>query len=242
MKRLKFSAFALLAMFALTMSSCLHIIEEITVKKGGGGTYKFTLDMSEVKGMMEMMKGMAPDSTSAEGGIGGGDNSMGQMGEELTNVAKSLEGTPGLTNVKEIKDTASFIFGYSFDFQDAAALNKALKIVNKEKFDSKTEEFFKIDGKKFERLAVGDFGAELKKQMSEAGGEEGGDEQMDMVKMFFADMSYKQVYTFERDVKKSSNDLSEISADGKTVTIVLKPFDEEQAKKNPSVATEIKLK
>jgi hypothetical protein len=60
--------------------------------------------------------------------------------------------------------------------------------------------------------------------------------------MFFADMTYKQIYHFEKDVKKSSNELSEISEDTKTVTISQKPFDEEQAKKNIGVATVIKLK
>lgn len=239
MRQFKFSAVALAALFALTLSSCLHIVEEVTVRKNGSGNYKLMLDMSEMKGMLDMMKSMAPDSLQA--GAAGSDGSMNQMGEELTRVAQSLEGTPGLSNIVEIKDTANFQFGYSFDFQDAAALNKALKIINKEKFDSKADEVFVIDGKTFERSTAGDFGAEIKKQLAESG-EEGAGEQMDMVKMFFADMSYKQVYHFERAVKKSSNELSEVSEDGQTVTITIKPFDEEQAKKNPSVATKVKLK
>ena len=67
--------------------------------------------------------------------------------------------------------------------------------------------------------------------------------QMDMMKMFFADMSYKQVYHFpDRKVKSSTNKLGEITDDGHTVTYTIKPFDEEQQKKKVSVATKVKLK
>lgn len=245
MKKFKFPALILLAMATLTLSSCLHILEEVTVKSNGSGSYSMTLDMSEMKGMMDMMKGMVPDSLSTDSLGGGGavaedSNPMSQMGAELTNVAKSLEGVKGLTNIHEINDTSAFKFGYSFDFENVEALNKALQIVAKEKFDSKNPETFQLEKKKFTRLSSGNFGEEIKKQLSE--GEEGGEEQMEMVKMFFTDMTYKQVYHFEKKVKNSSNKLSEVSEDGQTVTIVIKPFDEEQAKLSPTVATEIKLK
>ncbi len=39
-----------------------------------------------------------------------------------------------------------------------------------------------------------------------------------------------------------TNDLAEVSSDKHSMTITLKPFDEEQAKKKATVATEIKLK
>ena len=97
-----------------------------------------------------------------------------------------------------------------------------------------------LKGKKFTRLAVGNLGDEIKKAMSD--GEEG-EEGMDMVKMFFSDMTYKQVYHFpDRTIKKSSNDLSEISDGNHTLTITIKPFDEEQMNKDVSVGTVVKLK
>lgn len=64
-----------------------------------------------------------------------------------------------------------------------------------------------------------------------------------MVKMFFSDMTYQQVYQFpDMVVKKSSNKLSEISNNGHTLSITLKPFDEEQQKQKVGVATLVKLK
>ena len=245
----------LFAVGSMALTGCLHIVEEVSFNKSGAGTYQLTLDMSELKGMMDMMKNMAPDSSATDSTglgdmMGGGalpDNSMSQLGEELTGVAKSLKGIPGISNIQEMNDTTELKFGYSFDFTNVEALNKAMKIINKEKYDAKAEEVFKYDGKNFERLGAGDMGAELKKALSESGAggeeEEGAEGMGDMMKMFFSDMSYKQIYRFsDRTIKKSSNEQSEIGDEGHTLTISLKPFDEEQQKKKITVATVVKLK
>lgn len=253
MKNLRNLFLAVLAMVSMTLTSCLHILEEVTFKDKGNGSYAMTLDMSEMKGMMDMMKGMAGDSLGADStAILGGepveaapavDNSMSQMGEQLSSVAASLKDVQGITNVVEVNDTSNLKFGYTFDFVDVAALNRALKIINKDKYDSKTDEIFKFSGKNFERLPVGDLGEEIKKALAEGGEEEGGEESMDMMKMMFGDMSYTQVYHFpDREIKKSENSLAELSDNNHTMSIVIKPFDEEQQKLKPSVATSAKLK
>lgn len=252
MKNFQKSVLALLAVGALTLSSCLHILEEVTFRDSGKGSYKMMMDMSEVKGMMEMMKGMAPTDSTGNGGMempGAGGSEMSQMGKGLSDVAASLKNVQGITNVVETNDTTDFKFGYTFDFADVTALNRALKVINKEKYQSKDEEMYKFTGKSFERLGAGDIGEEMKKAMSEnsgaeEGGEEGGGEMgMDMIKNFFADMSYKQIYHFpDREIKKQDNALGEISEDKHTLTITLKPFDEEQQKKKVTVATAVKLK
>lgn len=246
MKNFKNLFLAVLAIGSMALTGCLHILEEVTFKDNGSGTYKMTLDMSEIKGMMDMFKGMQTDSLSGDSsGVSmdaAGDNGMSEMGVQLSSVAQTLKGVEGLSNVTEINDTASFSFGYSFDFANVAALNKAMKVINKEKYDSKVEEVFKFNGKNFERLAAGDLGAEIKKALAESEDAEA-EANMDMIKTFFADMTYKQVYHFpDRAVKKSTNELSEITDDGHTLTIALKPFDEEQEKKKVSVGTAAKLK
>lgn len=249
MKNFKNLFLLVLAVGSMSLTSCLHILEEVTVKKDGSGTYKMTLDMSEIKSMMEMFKGMAPDSLSGDStGVDmaaeGGDNGMSEMGQQLSGVASSLKGVSGLSSITEINDTTSFNFGYSFEFANVDALNKAMKVINKEKYDAKVDEVFKFNGKSFERLATGDLGEEIKKALAENEGEdadaEGG---MEMMKNFFTDMTYKQVYHFpDREVKKSSNSLSELSDNGHTLTITLKPFDEEQQKQKVNVGTVVKLK
>jgi hypothetical protein len=265
MKNLKkIYGFALLAGM-LTLTSCLNILEEVTFKKSGAGTYSMIMDMSEMKSMMDMFKNMSPDKEAAnpsesvtgeEKDIDAADvptesseeapaaeespADMSKMGEQLTGgVAKSLQGVAGISNVVEINDTSAFKFGYTFDFANVEALNKAIKIINKEKYDAKAEETFRFNGKKFERLGAANIGEELKKALSE--GDEDG--QMEMMKSFFADMSYTQIYRFpDRTVKKSTNELSELSDGGHTLTIKIKPFSEEEKMKKANVATSAKLK
>lgn len=234
----------LFAIGVLTLTSCLHIVEEVTFRNDKTGTYKMTIDMSEIKSMMDALKDVGEDSTATEEASGeedSGDTDMGDLGEELSGVAKSLRGVAGISNIKEMNDTSTYIFGYSFDFANVEALNKAMKIINKEKYDTNADEVFKFNGKSFERMSVGDIGGELKKALMENEDEDA--ENMEMMKMFFADMDYKQVYNFpDRMVKKSTNTLSEVSPDGHSVTITLKPFDEEQAKQKAGVGTKVKLK
>lgn len=259
MKNLKNLLLATLVLGATALTGCLHIIEEATFYKNGSGSYKMTFDMSELKGMMDMMKGMGENSGMEEPGDSseisdGGDflpppdaaedeNPMGGLGEQFKGVSDLLNNLDGISNIIEINDTSTLNFGYSFDFANIDALNRALKIVGKDKFQTKTEETFKLKGKRFERLNAGDMSAEIKKAMSDGEDvdEDGG--QADMMKMFLADMSYKQIYHFpDRKVKKSNNKLGQVDNDGHSLTIVLKPFNEEQQKQKASVATKVKLK
>jgi hypothetical protein len=252
MTNLKKLFFAALTIGSMALTGCLHIVEDVTFRNKGNGTYKMTIDMGELKGMMDMFKGMKPDSMATDSAgsalgmgmpdLGGDGNPMSQLGKEMTGVAATLKNIDGLSNIVEIADSNNFQFGYSFDFADVAALNRALKVVNKEKYDSKAEETFKFDGKSFERLGVGDIGAEMQKAMGEGG--EGADEQTaDMMKMFLGDMSYETIYRFpDRTIKKNSNELAELSDENHTLKIKLKPFDEEQQKKKAGIATVLKLK
>lgn len=272
MKNLKIFSFFSLITCSLLLSGCLNILEEITFKKDGSGTYALTLDMGEMKSMMDMFKNMAPgaDSTGTTAGEDGKDlnaddiqnkdsetptgdepaaevppSDMSQIGEQLTGgIAKSLKGVPGISNIVEVNDTAAFKFGYTFEFANVEALNKAIKIINKEKYDAKADETYKFSKKKFERLSAGNIGEELKKALSEGGDEDSGEEgSMDMLKSFFADMTYTQVYHFpDKKVKSSSNSLSTLSDENHTVTIVQKPFSEDQAMKKAGITTSVKLK
>jgi hypothetical protein len=279
MKNLKNLPLLILLMASMCFTSCLHIIEEVTFKKNGSGSYNMTIDMSEFKGMMDMLKTMnTGDSTATEGDVtwenvgeidtnvqyvppvaveetdapppppeevpvedASTGNQMAEMGEQLAGgIISALRGVPGISNVVETQDTTNFKFGYSFDFANVDALNKALKIIGKEKYDTNAAKTFAYSGKKFERLAVGNIGEEMKNALSEGGdeAEEGGAE---MLKAILGDMSYTQIYHFpDRVVKKTSNSLSELSDGGHTLTIKQKVFDEEQAK--AGIATKVKLK
>lgn len=237
MKKLQYALPALLLSATLFFAGCLHVEEQVSFLKNGSGSYGITLDMSEMKGMMDMVKSMADDPSAGEMG-GSGDFS--QLGQQLSTVKASIEGIQGISNVRETNDTAAFKFGYTFDFANVDALNRALRIINKEKYDSKSGAIFAYTGKDFERFSAGDIGEEIKKAMSESEDE---DQSMEMVKMFFNDMSYKTIYHFpDQAIKKNSNPIGSVSADGHTLTVELKPFDPAQQNQKAGVATKIKLK
>ena len=251
---------AALIVAATTLTGCLNILEEVTFSKNGSGTYSMMVDMSAAKDMIEMMKGMTegqdtggsigefnpedensvpPAPTAAEPAPG---NDFSQMGDAISGgINEALKGVNGISNVVQVTDTVNFKFGYHFDFASVEALNKAIKIINKEKYDAKADETFRFNGKKFERIGAANIGEELKKAMS--GEEEGENDEMAMVKTFFSDMTYTQVYKFkDNTVKKSSNGLSQISDAGHTLTITTKPFSEDPEMMKAGIATEAKLK
>jgi hypothetical protein len=253
MKNIKNLLLTALAIGSVALTGCLHIIEEVTFKEKGNGHYAMTIDMSELKSMMDMLKAIAPDSTDSETpDPEAEENSVPELGKEIGDLAYALKSVEGISNVKPLNDTSTYRFGYSFDFASVAALNRALEAINKEKggighvsdFQSKSaaKEFFKFDSKTFTRLPNGDMGAEMKEAMMEDD-EETDEETKEMMLMMFAEMTYKQIYHFpDNEIKKSSNELTELSDNNRTMTIVLKPFNEEQSAKKASVAAEVKLK
>lgn len=249
MKKFKNLFLLLLAVGSLSLTGCLHIVEELTMRNNGSGSYKLTFDLSEMKDMLDMVKSMAADSTGQAPAEGMGElgNPMSMMGmkSESMELMNALKALPGVSNVAESNDTVKLVSSFSFDFADAAALNRALHAIYKDRFDKKIEDPYKNSKKKFERFATADLGTLFRTTFDEAAdaSEAEGEGMGDMASMFFSSMTYKQVYNFpDRTVKKSTNPLSEISADGHTVTIEIKPFDTEQQKQNPSVATVVSLK
>lgn len=266
--------FFLLALVTLSLTSCLDITEEVTYRDNGSGSYTMKMDMSQLKGMLDMFKNMgdqggaeAPDregvvsdmEPAVEGDkkpateeeenehVPGGAEEMGagmpgvgdlgKMGEEFSKSIDNVKKVKGVKNAVSINDTTNLVFGYTFDFDNVEALNGAINAMNKDKFEGKPGNTFVASKKSFERTKANDLGALIAQAMSES---DEGAEGMDMIKMFFGDMKYKQIYRFDRKVKKSANSIAEISADGKTVTLVSKPFGDSENGK--TVANVLKLK
>jgi hypothetical protein len=265
--------FAILAIVAIGLTGCLDITEEVTYKGDGSGSYTMKMDMSQMKGMMDMMKNMGgdvgKDAAGQEGVVSdmepvegekseevkegsevkeekdgsplGGDmpgaGDLTKMGEEFTKSIEGIQKMKGVKSAVAINDTTNLVYGYTFEFDNIETLNKAINTLNKDKFEGKGGNTFVATKKSFERTSANDLGGLISQAMNE--GEEGM-EGMDMLKMFFGEMKYKQIYHFDKKVKKSSNSEAEISADGKTVTLIAKPFSDSQ--KSKSIVNALKLK
>lgn len=199
-----------------------------------GGEKPAVVEVEEVKEVAPAPESDAPDAAPEESNPAA---SIAQLGEEFDKSLLSLKKIKGIKNTKSLNDTAALVFGYSFDFDNVESLNKAVDAMNKDKFEGKASPAFVATKKSFERTSAYDMGALISQAMSES---DEAAESMDMIKMFFGDMKYKQIYHFDKKVKKSGNSEAVISPDGKTVTLTAKPFGDNDKLKG--VANVLKLK
>ncbi len=213
----------IVSLFVFT--GCIDFLEDITYHRNGSGSYKFTMDASAIG---ELVKGMG-DEAKPEG-MGG----IGDMGKAFEEMEDKLKNVPGISNFKSLSDTINYLFGFSYDFKNATALNAAMQ-----QQDPKESVQTMFSGKK-RKLARSNNGGMADVFKNELSGE--GDENMEMAKGFLEDMKLRTVYHFDRKVKSSSNENSLISQDKKEVTIDYYFFKPELNKGDEGIGTTIKLK
>ena len=232
-KTLIIGLFAFVSMFLF--SGCIDFLEDITYHRDGSGTYKFTMDMGAIKSMIDGLGDLGDkdkdedDSTSPDK-----KDPTSDINEKFDELKTKLQDIEGISHFESINDTANYVFGFSFDFKNLAALDKALHKQN-DKLATSTVLF---SGKKrlLSRSNKGSLAESFQKEMM------GDDEDSEMAKAMFEDMKMRTVYHFDRKVKSSSNPNSLISADYKTVTLDYYPLKPEMNKGNMGVGTTIKLK
>ncbi len=225
-KNLIIGLFAFVSLFIFT--GCIDFLEEITYHRNGSGTYQFTVDMGEVKSLLDGLGG--DDSKDKE-------DPMKDMSEKFDDLQTKLEKIQGISNFKHINDTSTFVFGFSFDFKNAEALDQALHQQD-EKLAASTK-IFSGSKRLFSRSNEGSMAESMKEALA---GDDAKEEDVAMIKSMFEDTKLRTVYHFDRRVKSSSNENSMISADKKSVTLDYYFFKPELNKGNDGVGTVIKLK
>jgi hypothetical protein len=214
-------SFILIFVLAIITSSCLDMVEEITLNRDGSGSYSMSIDMSE---MMTMMKGlMSSEEENNE------TNFSGSMDSTMQELAATLRDMQGISNVAH--QTENFKFKISYDFADIEALNEAAQnnalssggMGQGEMMDGMmpTNPAYEWTKKTFERIDpptedLLDQASSEDDEMAQA---------MEMAKMFMGSASYKSIYHFPGKIKKMENDDARISADKKTATLEVKLLD-----------------
>lgn len=248
MKNHRFLVVTLLLGAVFSLSSCLHIIEEFTIKKDGSGSYKFKIDASEVKKMVGAMDRKAKETPSQEF-----DQEVSVQpdtvkdGKDIHRAVQMLKTQAGISHVEALEDSINYITGYAFDFDQVDNLEKALLSGPAEvTMGLWTEETrLKLEKKAFKRIYGADSFREmfidlLKNKKEEEGEDTAGME--GIMRMMLGSLSFKQVYYFPDQKIKGCNDpRGKISADKHTVTIYDKPFSEEDSKKK-KVPEELKIR
>ncbi len=246
MNRLRKNALiGLLLLFTVVFNGCIDVVEEIVFKKDGSGNYVMNFDMSK---MMSMLGGM--DIGSMLGGEEGEaapkdpqekkdpivvdttisfKSMIAERGMELDRadlwekvvMKMKMDQTKGIMRMK-----------IAFDFDNAEDINYIQSNLGKLSQDEGGASGVapgldglmgmmntgtdKIAFKKrtFTRSST-------PKEKSEKSENDEMAQQMEMMKMFMADASYKTIYRFPRRVKSVSNKNSKIADDKKTVVTEL---------------------
>lgn len=117
--RLKTKTFALLGLVCVlpTTTSCINLLERIFFNSNGGGTYSFTIDMSEMKSMVMMMG----EEMSTE-------DLLKELDIDNTDADEKLKSIDGISNVAITFDSVRFAVGLKFDFDNLSALNQGISI------------------------------------------------------------------------------------------------------------------
>ncbi len=205
---MKFLLRILVLLSVVITPSCLEMVEEISLEKNGSGNYSMAVDMSQ---MMEMLSGLMGDTDDPT------TDAFAQMDSAIQETVKKLRQIEGISNVSH--QSEGYRFSVNYSFSSVEALNQAN--LNE---DNESAAMLGMSGSNYS-LAKRVFSRQsvpISDMLGEMDDEEG---MMDMVKMFMADASYKQIYHMPGQVKSAANDNSEISSDKRTVTTEIPLLD-----------------
>jgi hypothetical protein len=124
----KLIPFTFLILFAL--SSCIEIIDDLSLKSDGSGTFKYSVNLSSSK--IKVNSILALDSID-----GKKVPSIDDIKQKIDQFIKTLDAQNGISNVKVEENYAEFIFKFQCDFTSVLTLQEGLKqsivILSKEK-------------------------------------------------------------------------------------------------------------
>ena len=195
MKKVLFFSF-----LAIFFTSCFEIVEEVDMKADGSGKMIVTVNMSESK---EDLKGYM-DSGEVNG-MNLPDQK--ELNNYLKQIEQTLESVNGMSNADAKADFNEFIFTFAADFTSVKAMNIAVNKLTKEL----SRGMISIDNKY--EYANGKFVRSFGTMLSAEDYEK-----LPMMQRFVLESARMvSIYTFNKSVKKMSNQNAELLAGDKVV-------------------------
>lgn len=206
MRNLKLTSLTLVIF--LLLQSCVQIFDEIIVHNDGSGTYKYTVNLSASK--IKINSVLALDSID-----GKRVPKIPEVKEKIALYIKKLEAKDGISNVKVEANYVDFIFKFSCDFTNVAALQEGIREVVKDEVKDKndpllTDTWLSWDGKTLTR-SIPSFAIPLSKLKVE--------DQEALKKG-----KYISVARFDKEVIKSENSQAIISPTKKAVKLEVSAY------------------
>ena len=184
---------ASLLLSALFLQSCIEISEKLSVLRDGSGSYELTIDMSEMKEMIDAMGGMDENAESP----------LAEMEKNYTPIMEELKTLEGISNVEVITDESTYIITTRFDFASQEALNNGMVIVLEDSTDAdQVDSYYILRRRAFIRTPEHNILIQLKEALSS----EMQNQEMDMGQLF-SDVTYVNEIEFpDRKVRRTTSD------------------------------------
>lgn len=193
--------YILLIIISLIQFSCFEVVEEVSLKKDGSGSFKYTVNFSQssskIKALMmldEVEGHKVPTEQKIE--------------SEFDKICELSKKVIGISNVTKSTDFYNYIFEYNCDFQKVENLNTILDSLSHkaESLDYEKTEYFSYskDKKVFSRTGD-DVLKKLYDKMSES------------QRGIFVGAQYTGLYRFEEEVESVNEEKAIVSVNKKAV-------------------------
>jgi hypothetical protein len=189
--------------------SCVDIVDDISIKSDGTGTFKYSVNLSGSRVKVNSI--LALDSLD-----GKKVPSIPEIKEKINRYKEILSQKEGISNVKVESDFTNFIFKFQCDFTSVVHLQKALKEFVLEESKNKTIKDLETNWLIWEMNKLSrsvpsmttDFTSKLKKEDAEA----------------LKRGNYMSISRFDKTIEKVDNPAALISANKQAVMIKSTPY------------------
>jgi len=193
----------LIIILSVTLTSCIEIIEEITLNKDQSGSISYSLETNELGYLLNNFTNLFDVSI---------ENHLKDKFEEL---ASGLKNKQGINNVDLSIDKRSGSYGLMCDFSNSKDFNSALYEIFGYKKNLFTPGYIKVSKHKFKRI---NFAPWVKKYFEKEDIQIPAEEVLEMI-------TYKTIINLPDEVKSVKNKTTKLSNNRKTVTQSYKAID-----------------
>lgn len=199
----------LLLSLIFSLSSCIEIIDDLTLNADGSGTFKYNINLSSSKVKVNSI--LALDSLD-----GKRVPSLDEIKQRIDKIAQELRAQPGITQVVVDADYTDFILRLSFDFTSLNALQDGVKAVIKLESGDKPLNQMDHEWVSFEentlRRSIPQLKVTQSKQLDEADRE------------LLKKGSYTAITRFGKEIESYSNEQAMLSKNLKAVLLRTDPY------------------
>ena len=250
--RMKKTLLMVVVTISILATSCISIIEELTLNKDGSGKYTYTIDMTALMELgalaqaRQMTEEMPEEAIEMDTVVQAYDMLKEQGSLEDMDKPEFWKKVKMVSKVSESEKVGKISF--ILDFEDMSDVDYFTKNMSKLLESDETAGMFSsmgLTGSTSNPLSFkkGWFSHTLSRKTQEGDSEIGDmleEEGGEMVKMMLSGAEYVMIYNLPGKAKDVSNSDAKISNDGKTVTIKADLLDQMEGKAD--LATTIKFK